>query len=334
MQPRVYQTFNYPNAAPGSKTLLTGIRQVKCSSCPSRLSRQPKVYISGFYEVGNQTITFVYKGDLNGKGKWYPLNFPSSPGSTVKSTNLYGPNNGEGKNIQVVGNYSTLEQSGQTFGCLYQGPLDGSGSWTKLVPPFGSSSNPVINTIAHSTNGGLVVGNYDTRLIQGKAFIYNIATQQYIDLAIPNAKSQTAYGIWQNFKHCYTICGSYSPFGSGLSNLSIAYLVDWDDKTKHFSNLRSYYYQNDPNNIITHFDGISGGSTGYYLTGDAVDAKSLPHAFFAKVDWNGSATWSEVAFPGSPLTSGNSVLKNVVIGVYDASQLSGNQGQINGYLSG
>lgn len=114
---RKYYTFNYPSPVPGGNTLLTGIRGTK--------SDPDKVYISGFYKYpgGMPVIPFVYKGHLSGKDTWNILNYPSSSGVTVVETNLYGPNNGPGSDIQVVGNYTTVETGTSTIGCLYEGPL-------------------------------------------------------------------------------------------------------------------------------------------------------------------------------------------------------------------
>ena len=108
--------------------------------------------------------------------------------------------------MQIVGNYTTVESAGSAIGLLYQGAVDGSGTWSTLLPPSPDNSN-VINTIAHSTMGGLVVGNYDTRLATGKAFIYDITKNTYTNLTKPGAVSITAYGIWYNGGSSYTIAG-------------------------------------------------------------------------------------------------------------------------------
>jgi hypothetical protein len=301
-----YCTFNYPNSVPGSKTLLTGIRPI-CND---------NVYISGFYE--NVSITsFIYKGDVCGNGTWHTLKFPNS-----EKTNLYGPNNGLLNNIEVVGDYV---KNGVSYGCLYQGPLSGIGNWTTLKP-----TSDTLNTIAHSTMGGLVVGNYQTQLDQGKAFIYDIITKNYYFITYPDAISITAYGIWHNGGYSYTICG-----GLQLDKNS-AYIVDWNNKTKELSNWTLYYYNNDSTSLITHFDGISGfpkncyNESQYSLTGDAVNLKG-EHAFYAIVNrYNGNflpyASWTELSFPNSLVTSGNSVDKNIVIGVYDKDD------SVNGYI--
>jgi hypothetical protein len=316
---RQYFTFNYP--APGGDTFLTGIRRAKSSA--------EIVYISGVYRNGSNSIGFVYKGDLFGNGKWHELNYPSSPGVTVTSTSLYGPNNGKGNHIQVVGNYNTAETGQAALGCLYEGPLDGSGKWTTLIPFF---SQPTINTIAHSTMGGFVVGNYDTELIAGKAFLYDIERKKYYDIVKPGAISITAYGIWHNGGDSYTICGGYSE--ALFPDFESGYLVDWNKKTKKFHNWRSYNYNNDPvRAIVTHFDGItSDGEGGYYLTGDWIGIERGPEGGFfchVKKGSKNRARWSPIQFPDHPITSGNSIYKKVVIGVYTSVE----DQRVNGYIS-
>lgn len=319
---RKYYTFNYSEALPGSRTLLTGIRGVNESK---------KVYISGVYTPPNSNAPtgLIYKGYLAGeKGQWYVLNYPSSDGRTVTGTSLYGPNNGDScKTIQAVGNYTTQETGVATLGCLYEGPLDGSGKWTTLLPP---SDEPVINTIVHSTMGGLAVGNYDTRLITGKAFLYDIKTKKYYDITHPRAKSITAYGIWNNDGDSYTICGGFADINSG-SIITKGYIAHWDNKTKKLSKFHSYSYNNDPKTAVsTHFDGItSDGHGGYNLTGDWVDTSANFSAFFAHVKKVGCpAKWEPVAYPDQKMTSGNSVYRDVVIGIYTTSS-----GDVNGYVS-
>lgn len=375
---RTYKTLNFPSAVPGSKTLLTGIRGViGRESGESGESHKDKVYISGWYqppesvdstnesEVEKVTkvtkvTSFIYKGCLHGKGKWYELNYPSSPGRTVQTTNLYGPNNGvKPKEIEVVGNYSTVETGKSLLGCLYEGPLDGSGKWTTIIPKslLSSSKNKskdkskdkILNTICHSTHGGLVVGNYDTIKIQGKAFIYDIENKQYYNIDKKGAKSITAYGIWHNGcrldnSDYYTICGGYSDLDH-KSGLSSAYLVNWNNKTKKLENWRSYSYNNDPaKSIITHFNGITRDSgNGFNLTGDSIGIDESSIAFFAhipnvifvrgsRVKHNPQPEWSEISYPtanADAKTSGNSVYKAVVIGVYPTSK----DKMVNGYIS-
>lgn len=340
--PREYQTFNYSHAKPGGRTFLTGIRQVDNSE---------KVYISGVYTPpgSDLPVGLVFKGKLSGKGKWYVLNYPSSHGVTVTGTSIYGPNNGtKSKTVQLVGNYTTASTGPAAIGFFYEGPLDGLGTWITLRPP---SKKPVLNTIAHSTMGGLVVGNYDTRLKSGKAFIYDIETGKYHKIKYPGAVSITAYGIWYNGgdSQSYTICGGYATHKhftemKKVSLRTYGHIFNLDRKTWKCSDFTSYSFNNDPTtSLSTHFDGITtDGKGGYNLTGDWVSTGfAESSAFFVhvkKVGENGK--WESIHFPGSKKTSGNSVYRDTVIGIYTlgkgrADKICENceTGKINGYVS-
>ena len=335
MTERIYLKFNYPGAVPGSKTLLTGIRGKGHRSVINDI-----LYITGFYESPEGKIkSFVYKGDISEKEKkysnWYILNYPSASGRTVISTSLYGPAILKHGNIRVVGNYLTEESGTSALGCMYEGPLDGSGRWFTLIP---TSDSPVLNTIAHSTHGDLIVGNYDTELYTGKAFIYDIRTGIYYDIDKPpecpsavSIKSITAYGVWNNCGPNYTICGGFSR-ANPSTGLDSAYLVDWDNKNHTFSNWRSYNYNNDDKTAaVTHFDGITtDGHDGYNLTGDAILLNSNKEiAFFTHVNSNDKAHWAQISYPESSGTSGNSVYKSAIIGVYQVDPIP----TVNGYIS-
>ena len=322
LQARDYSTFDFPSQIEGSKTLLTGIRRVD--------SNHDKVYISGFYKCPEEAcvVPFVYKGHLDGDGVWSILNFPSSDGVTVVATNLYGPNNGKDGDIRVVGNYTTEETGEATLGCLYEGPLDGTGKWTTLIP---TSTSPVLNTIAHSTHGNFVVGNYDTQIDEGKAFIYDLKHEVYYEIVKENALSITAYGIWHNGGHFYTICGGFSDVDA-IDNFESGYLVDWDSKHKRLSNWRTFNYNNDPEHAhITHFDGITTDKKGgYYLTGDWINLVEGQNGFFCHVKKDATVgIWSNITYPGAEVTSGNSVYKKVVIGVYAEEA----DDSVHGYIS-
>ena len=302
---RKYKTFNYPGSTDKSKTLLTGIRE----------KGNGTYLISGFYEptnTSNEAISFLYEGKLNGKGKWKKLSFHG------KNTNLYGPNYTENGEIQVVGNYFV----DVSIGCLYQGTFK-TGKWTIILPPFSSGA---LNTIVHSNSGNLAVGNYDVSEQQNvsKAFIYDIETGNYYKIEREGALSISAYGIVHIKKDKYCICGGF------IENIiGRAYLVDFDRKTKEFSNWRVDTFNNQPD-LVTHFDGIALNDCGEYtLTGDYIDLSDLDVGFFAVVNADGKVKWESLHYPGSLVTSGNSVSGNVVIGVYKNESDS----KINGYIS-
>ena len=305
-----YSTLNYPPAAGGS-TLLTGVRGIGGSS---------QVYISAIYELaGSATMNAaLYKGLTSGGGTWYALAYPSSPGATVTSTAFYGPDDFDDGGISVVGNYTTAEVGNLPIGLLYQGPLDGSGSWRTLTPPQATT------TIAHSNMDGFAVGNYETAaggVGPGRAFVYDIASDTYSELVKPGAVSITAYGIWHNGGTSYTIAGGYAEIG-----LTAAYLVDWDSATQTASHWKTYRFKDQPQAItlLSHFEGITtDGAGGYNLAADSIVIENgvVLDAAFVNIPRNddgtfGDATWTTISYPESSLTSANTVYQRDVMGIY------------------
>jgi subtilase-type serine protease len=180
-----------------------------------------------------------------------------------------------------------------------------------------------------------VVGNFDTNLATGRAFVYDIDNNSWVELVKPGAVSITAYGIWYNGGTQYTIAGGYS--NANLSGIDHGYLVNWDSATQTPSDWTSYDYNNSRIGIaISHFNGITGdGRGGFYLTGDWVGV--LPPevgAFFAHVfrvpgRSFSIAQWTQIAYPSAQVTSGNTVFENNVLGVYTVSGSS----VVNGYVA-
>ena len=351
---RKYFTFNYRGRTEG-KTLLTGIRKQDCT-----------LYITGFYEPSSSSVSYIYKEESTSslaisflyigtlkqakknEGTWIDLSFHG------KNTNLYGPNYvPERELIQTVGNYFTGTNDSVLLGCLYQTLYESNnqkqkdknqeeqtkGKWTIIVPPFGNST---LNTICHSVNGGLVVGNYDTTENSNisKAFIYDIYTSNYYDIVIPNMQilSISAYGIIlknkEKEKKIYTICGGYI---ERVEEGSKAYMVDFDLKKKRFTNFRSFSYpiktQANKPSFVTHFDGISYDEKKdkYYLTGDysnppclsqgcknqiSKEIGNLEGAFVATVEGKGEVKWETLSYMSPSILSGNSIAKDIVVGVY------------------
>lgn len=312
-----YIPFSYPAAAGGS-TFLTGVRGV--SGGPS-----DQVFISGVYTPsgGGGTQGLMYQGSITSNtGAWYTLNYPGNGGETITSTALYGPDN-LGAGIRVVGSFKTSAGPAD-IGVMYEGPVSGiGGTWTKLQVP-GS-----INTIAHSNYGDLAVGNYDTQLNEGRAFVYNVTTGTFSDLTFHGITptSWTAYGIWQNQNGSYTIAGGFSLTPS-VTGLDQGYIVDYDAATGLSSNFRAYNFGNSPvTSVVSHFDGItSDGHGGFNLTGDWIGVGEPEEGglgFFAHVGRNpdGSFTeaeWLSISYPGegNGPTSGNTVYENYVLGIY------------------
>ena len=312
-----YAPFNCPGTNNVSFPGVSGVRGVD--------GVESQVYVTGVYVQYGANHGFLYQGPVTGGGVCNQFNYPSSPGVTVTSTSPYGPdNNGAGK-VVVVGSYTTLEAGELAqLGMLYQGAADGSttSGYTTLNPQS-LTAESVINTLGHSTMGGIVVGNYDTRLLTGQAFIYNINTGTYYSLTKPGGSaSVTAYGIWYNGGTSYTIAGGYSTVDQGGTN--VGFITDWDSATQQVSHFKTLNYNNLPESVVgTHFEGITGdGNGGYNLSGDWQYIGQPTTPSFANISRNSDGsfatpTWIGFAYyPGSSWTSANTVYKNYILGLY------------------
>jgi len=318
-------------AVPG--IVVTGVRSDSATT--------DAVVVTASAVAGGTTGAALYQGSLQDlasapASQWNVVT-PDFPGQTVTSSTFYGPNTpnfdpslGAGE-VRAVGSYKYAEgPSGPTadHGMIYQGPANGlGGSWSQIdATSLVSDGDTLLNTIAHSTMGDLVVGNYDTSLSTGHAFIFDMTTGQWTDLNPAGSLSVTAYGIWQNggsTSTSYTIAGGYSDLNS--LGLDAGYLVDYDSGTHAFSHFTTFHFDNRPlAELITHFDGITATADGYNLTGDFVGGATTG-AFFAQVerqadDSFAEAHWTKIAYPGAAVTftSGNTVIDDKVLGIYVA----------------
>jgi hypothetical protein len=250
-----------------------------------RASLDGTVILTGSKTVEGSTGTeaYLYHGPLNNTaaGEFYVLD-PTFAGQTVTTATFYGPDTaiftpgiGLG-NVRAVGSYQYAENPAGVFnhGMIYEGPITGiGGTWTEVTVPSNgvnvvggvTISGTVANTILHSTQGNLVVGNYDISgpggiLLGANGFIYNIATGQYTLMNVNGSYDNltSLYGIWQNGvgSDTYTIAGG-SKDGTGLN---AAFLQTYNAATGEFSNLTFYNGFNKAGGLLTHFENITGGS--------------------------------------------------------------------------
>lgn len=313
--------------------VITGVRSTSSST--------DDVVISASYTTGGVTTGAIYSGSLAAApsasvASWVPLT-PVFGGQTVTSSTLYGPNTslftpsiGAG-NVTAVGSYKYTEgSSGPSFdhGLLYQGSVLGGGTWTQIdaAPLLATGEGEtLLNTIAHSNMGDLVVGNYDTNFATGKAFIYNMNTDTWLDLNPTGSMSVTAYGIWQNSSTSYTIAGGLSDVTS--LGLDEGYLVNYDSSTGLLGAHKTFNYNDEPlSSLVSHIDGITATPDGFNITGDYVEVGGGMGAFLGSIrvlpDGSFSeATWTDIAFPYATVTSGNTVVGNTVLGVYEGAPL-------------
>ena len=284
----------------------------------------------------------LYVGPLAGGGTSYGVVYP---GPDTIATSVYGPDNGEGSIIRLVGSYRANGTDAYNYGFLWEGTtaqLPSGGEFRTIDYPGATYQ------YTHSTMGKLAVGNADgpagnLPLGPSIAYIYDIVNSVFVDtIKFPGSKSNTAYGIWKNSEISYTICGGYSPLvTNNLITPGIpleqgkAYLVDYNPTTKVFSNWTSFDYPNGPVGVdfISHFEGISSQEPGVYtLNADSVQAGTTNPAqgSWIRVVRNADTTFSQTAwidlnYPGvaEGITSSNSVYGNQVVGlVIDAAPFS------------
>jgi parallel beta-helix repeat protein len=293
----------------------------------------------------------LYTGPIAGGGTSYAVNYP---GPSITSTSVYGPDNLTAGALRLVGSYKkSTDTTIYNHGFVWDGltsQLPSGGNFRTIDYPGAKYQ------FTHSTMGGLAVGNADGPAIGGGtvltggevAYIFNVVSNTFVsNIAYPNAKTTTAYGIWYNTGTRYTICGGYSPIvtnnlqgeGSPLTQ-GKAYLVDYDSSTGAFTNWTSFDYPLGPLgiNFITHFEGISSADPGTYtLNADSIQAGSTNAAqgSWVTVRRNsdntfGPGTWVNLNYPGgNGITSSNSVYGNQVVGVVIGSSTFSYQATIN-----
>ena len=315
------------------------------------------VILTGSQVTGNgaETAPFLFQGPLTGAAEGAPVSVLAPQFPDVTTATFYGPDthsfNPEAipaGQVRAVGSYQSSSSPAGVFnhGMIYLGPVSGpGGSWTSIdVPADGQNTAGhvracpearrdclVMNTIAHSTMGDLVVGNYDLSpgvpggVISGNAFIYNMTTDQWTLLQLGGSLSSetTLYGIWQNGgpgSPYYTLAG-----GSSAPGNQQAFLMNYNARTGTFGEPAYYSYGNAPA-LVTHFDGITAVPGGFNLVAIS-SAQAASMAFIPATGGEepsfGAATWYPIDVAASPLcpggcnvVTGNTVYQNRVMGLY------------------
>jgi parallel beta-helix repeat protein len=288
----------------------------------------------------------LYIGTIDGdSGTSYLINYPGASETTV-----YGPDNLGNGNLRLVGTYRT-NGSSVVNSFLFEGTTSDLANPAnyRTINFSGAEYN-----YAHSTAGGLVVGNYDNPPDHGmgnlpygpgNAFIYDIAADEFLEnIVYPGSQSNSVYGVWHNEGTKYTFVGGYSngfvaTFDDPEQPLDTAYMVDFDSSTGEFSNWASFNYPGGTD-YVTHFEGISSVEKGVYtLAAVSVDSGSSgdQQGSFVTVRRNadgsfGEAEWvvlDDPSFPDGDLMA-DSVYGNQMVGiVIDGATITSYQATIN-----
>jgi len=289
---------------------------------------------------GTGTSPFFYSGTLpssTNPGNTYTSNLvPIINGSAVTGgSTFYGPNTSYydpsivAGNVLAVGTYKESSSSTYQTGVMYLGPLTGSTSssnWTTIKVPDSLAGLPVGDTIPHSTMGNLVVGNYNTQVPSGgQGFIYNISAESYKKLSFGDVTS--AFGIWQNggsTSSLYTIVGGYTKLGPDTqigSKGQVGYIVNYDASTDRFSGFTELSINND-RSLFTHIEGIDAYQDGFSLAAMSVQGGALGAAYcFIPITATGfgTPTWESINTSPSSFATGDTVIDNSVMGLYQNS---------------
>ena len=317
-----------------------------------------KVVLTGGAATGSgtQNDPFLFKGRLTTGAAGADVSILTPPFPGVTSATFYGPDTHsfnprfipDGK-VRAVGSYtsSSAPPGVVNQGMIYLGPVNGShGSWTSAdVPADGAHTVGhawacprhratcfVMDTIAHSTMGDLVVGNYDLNpavrggVISANAFIYNLTRRQWTLLRLGGSMSSqtTLYGIWQDDGSSspkYTLAG-----GSMASGRKQAFLMNYNERTGRFGPPKYFSFGHGPA-LVTHFEGITGVPGGFNLVaGSTAQASSMAFVPVNRDGRFGTARWHPVNVAGSAicasgcsLVTGNAVYKNHVMGLFLAA---------------
>ncbi|MCX5496382.1 autotransporter domain-containing protein [Kaistia dalseonensis] len=294
-----YETLNYGTA----DTFLTGIRG---NNIVGNYVIPGTTATGGlYYSLATKTWSALPVATANG------VNFPDAIGSSP-----YGPSFGSPSGIlRAVGSYQTEASAPYDLSYLFDAAAAPGQQITNLIYPSGEAGQTLF-TIAHSNFGNQVVGDYDTDLATGNAFIYNINTGTFTNNNIPGAISTTAYGIYGD-----KIAGGYATI-SKETGLSFEHGYIYDQRTG------TYETYDHPGAVATHFEGITGaGRTDEYnLVANWITADGVTHPAVLHVAADGSTTWYEIDIPGAVVSS-NSAYGDNVVGVYLAD------GAINGYVA-
>lgn len=288
------------------------------------------VILTGSSLSAGATVAILYAGPLSPTDPESVILLPPCfEGQEVTSSTFYGPDTflfnpalGKG-NVRAVGSYQYSGSGAYNHGMLYHGPPSGGGSWRQIdVPASAVGGCAVWNTIPHSTMGDLVVGDYD---LQGKplsanAFVYDIARDRWTIFDFEGCSLTTAYGIWQQApgSSLYTIVGGTRD-GRGINR---GFVVAFDSESRAFSNLRLYSAMNRPG-LLTHFEGITAVPGGFRLAGMTATCALLAAIEVDSDGAFGDAAWTAYNYPGSALTTGNTVYRDTLMGVFAVSGSTG-----------
>ena len=313
-----------------------GIRNARSEMAPYILCG------SGTAGDASQGIGVVSLGAADGSSEWFSVNAATAFGGDSRAiTSCYGPEQLDASTIRVVGSYNSSGDlpPTDTSAFIYTGAVDQADGTTE---GFIEYQHPGATwTFFHSTQEGLVVGNWDDTVNipdtdqpiigAGNAILYEVSSGRSIaDITYPGSRSTTAYGIAKINNDLFAITGSYSLDGEP-DGVAHGYLVYYRRSDNSFSEWTSWDVNDVAlGNVASHADGISYNSTdntftlatwaidattGLAMTGQLMTVRRTADGGF------GERLWTEVNYNNQSdgITTPTSVAGDVMTGVYTSS---------------
>ena len=292
---------------------------------------------------------FLFRGRL-ARAAGAAVSVLRPPFRQVTSATFYGPNTHlfnpraiPRGDIRAVGSYvsSAAPRGVHDQGMIYLGPLSGrGGSWKSIdVPAYGRHVTGhvracprsrrrcfVMDTIAHSTMGDLVVGNYDLKpdRARGPGIGQRVHLQHHqapVDPA-PDARQPVHEDL--AVRHLAGRRPGEPALHAGRRVLSPgppARIPDQLQRADRRLRPAAFYVNNNRPTAFTHFDGITAVRGGFNLV--SISNGHSPALVFVPVRGRsfGRARWSPVNVAGSTVcpcsaVTGNTVWRNHIMGLF------------------
>lgn len=281
----MYQDFCHPSDEESSAVSISSI-----------YNKNNKFYIT----ANTDKIALVYKGKINGSGKWYQFKYPKA------SKTRFSKISKQDKNITIVGSCRIDDVD---FACLYFGTLN-HGRWKIL------DGNSKFLSIVDN----IIVGTYDIN----KSFIYDIDSNKYFNLTLPIDSTEiTVYDICYN-EDLYHLCGSYVSNDiakkdgkhrcddfcnhSKIDYIQYGFTAQFDRGNLTIINFNFYQFKDATN---TCFLGITKVDSGYQIVGNASMTDGKLVAFILSKN-----QYSIVTVPRANNTWARAIYKNIIVGNY------------------
>ncbi len=308
------------------------------------------VVLTGTYLAGGASSAFLWRGPLSrAGGAAVSVLRPAFRGVTGATfygpdTHLFNPRAIPRGDVRAVGSYVSSDAPSGVHdqGMIYLGPVSGRGGrWASIaVPAHGrhvtghvSACPPrrpkcvVMDTIAHSTMGHLVVGNYDLK--PDRARRPGIGERLYLQRQHPavHAAAAARQPVHQELRSTASgrtaaraARGTRWPAAHRRTAASAAFLINYNERTGRFG--RPFFFTYANRAVPTHFDGITAVPGGFNLVaitlghGPAMaHIRALRHGGFGRARWWPVPVASSALCPCRVVT-GNTVWRNRVMGLY------------------